>query len=209
MDEPKFKRVIAFIDGQNLFRAAKEAFGSRHPDFDPSLLAANVCDTQGWSLEAVRFYTGVPPADRDPFWHVFWSRKLAQMGKQGVRVFSRPLRYQRREFRFGHGGSFEAELPVEKGVDVRIAIDVIRLAIRASYEVALIFSQDQDLSEVADEVKLIGQEQNRWLRVASAFPTSPARPKHALRGINHTQWIKIDQALYDRCRDYRDYRPPR
>jgi uncharacterized LabA/DUF88 family protein len=37
----------------------------------------------------------------------------------------------------------------EKGVDVRIALDVIRLAHRAEYDVALLFSQDQDLSEVA------------------------------------------------------------
>jgi hypothetical protein len=29
--EPRTKRAIAFIDAQNLFHAAKEAFGFRHP----------------------------------------------------------------------------------------------------------------------------------------------------------------------------------
>ena len=49
----------------------------------------------------------------------------------------------------------------EKGVDVRIAIDVIRMAHHQEYDVALIFSQDQDLSEVADEVKSISRQQSR------------------------------------------------
>jgi uncharacterized LabA/DUF88 family protein len=37
----------------------------------------------------------------------------------------------------------------EKGIDVRIALDVIAEAHRRAYDVALILSQDQDLSEVA------------------------------------------------------------
>ena len=36
------RRAVAFIDGQNLFHAAKEAFGYRHPNFDPLKLAATV-----------------------------------------------------------------------------------------------------------------------------------------------------------------------
>ena len=37
----------------------------------------------------------------------------------------------------------------------------------------MIFSQDQDLSEAADEVRLIAREQGRWIKLASAFPFSP------------------------------------
>ena len=92
----------------------------------------------------------------------------------------------------------------EKGVDVRIAIDVIRMAHHQEYDVALIFSQDQDLSEVADEVRVISREQNRWIKVASAYPTSPVIPKQ--RGINKTDWIPLNRALYDSCIDTRDYR---
>jgi uncharacterized LabA/DUF88 family protein len=58
----------------------------------------------------------------------------------------------------------------EKGVDVRIALDVIRLAHQREYDVALIFSQDQDLSEVAEEIWVIAREQDRWIKVACAFP---------------------------------------
>ncbi|MDW8031906.1 MAG: NYN domain-containing protein, partial [Candidatus Bipolaricaulota bacterium] len=93
----------------------------------------------------------------------------------------------------------------EKGIDVRIAIDVIRLAHRNEYDVALIFSQDQDLSEVAEEVGTIAREQHRWIKVASAFPISPTSRNR--RGIEKTDWIPIDRATYDACLDRRDYRP--
>jgi hypothetical protein len=36
--EPGIKRAFAFFDGQNLFYAAKEAFGYPFPNYDPRLL---------------------------------------------------------------------------------------------------------------------------------------------------------------------------
>jgi hypothetical protein len=67
------------------------------------------------------------------------------------------------------------------------------------------FNPDQDLSEVADEIRQIARQQLRWIRIACAFPSSPASPNR--RGINGTDWIKIDRATYDACLDPRDYRP--
>ena len=63
----------------------------------------------------------------------------------------------------------------------------------------------QDLSEVAAEVRVISTEQARWIKMASAYPVSPAARNR--RGINSTDWIHIDRALYDTCIDPRDYRP--
>jgi len=82
---------------------------------------------------------------------------------------------------------------------------VVRLAHRGAYDVALIFSQDQDLSEAADEVRTIAREQRRWIKLACAFPASPASSNR--RGIDKTDWIALDRALYDACLDPRDYRP--
>ncbi len=42
------KRAVAFIDGQNLFYAAREAFGYSYPNYDPKALAAKVRGEQGW-----------------------------------------------------------------------------------------------------------------------------------------------------------------
>ena len=92
----------------------------------------------------------------------------------------------------------------EKGIDVRIALDVIRLAVRNEYDVAVVFSQDQDLSEVADELRLISKLVGRWIRIACAYPVSPTRKNN--RGINHSEWIQVDRKMYDASLDPTDYR---
>jgi hypothetical protein len=73
------------------------------------------------------------------------------------------------------------------------------------YDVALIFSRYQDLTEAADEVKAISVQQGRLIKVACAFLVSPATENR--RGIDGAAWIKIDRANYDVCLDPHDYRP--
>ncbi len=72
------------------------------------------------------------------------------------------------------------------------------------YDVALIFSQDQDLSELADVIRSVSRLQQRWIKVASAYPDSPT--KSYRRGVDKTDWCPIDRASYDACIDPRDYR---
>ncbi len=93
----------------------------------------------------------------------------------------------------------------EKGIDVRLALDVVRFARENKYDVAVICSQDQDLSEVATEVRSIAKEQNRWIKVACAYPLSPTTLN--TRGINGADWVQIDRAAYDSCLDPNDYKP--
>ena len=127
------------------------------------------------------------------------------MGHQNVRVFSRKLRYRNTVVNLPDGRQHSFIVGEEKGIDVRIAIDVMRMAHRKEYDVAIIFSQDQDLSEVADEIRVIAREQDRWIKVVSAFPKRPT--SRNTRGINHTDWLPIDRSMYDACLDARDYRP--
>ena len=203
--EPPVKRTIAFFDGQNLFHAVRAAFGYTHPNFDVRALAQAICTAHRWQLDQVRFYTGVPDPADNAFWSGFWAAKLLAMSRQGIWTFSRPLRYRNQAMKLPDGTTHAFLAAEEKGVDVRIALDVIRMAHRREYDVALVFSQDQDLSEVASEIRVISTEQSRWIKMASAFPVSPtARNK---RGINSTDWIQIDRIAYDACIDPRDYRP--
>lgn len=203
--EPAPKRVIAFFDGQNLFHAARNAFGYTYPNYDPMALAAAVSERQGWNLAEVRFYTGVPNAEDDAFWHHFWTHKLAQTGRRGAVVYSRSLVYRNKVVRLPDGSERAYLAGEEKGIDVRIAVDVVSLAWRRAFDVALIFSQDQDLSEVAREIRDIARRQDRWIKIASAFPVSLVTPNR--KGINWTDWIRIDREIYDSCLDPRDYRP--
>ncbi len=203
--EPPVKRAIAFVDGQNLFHAVKSAFGYTYPNYDVKALAQSICAAKGWQLDQVRFYTGVPDSTDNAMWNGFWAAKLLAMSRQGVWTFSRPLRYRNQTVKLPDGTSHAFLAAEEKGVDVRIALDVIRLAHRRDYDVALVFSQDQDLSEVAAEIRVISTEQARWIKMASAFPVSPAARNK--RGINSTDWVPIDRAAYDACIDPRNYRP--
>lgn len=228
--EPSLKRVIAFIDGQNLFNAAKSQFNHTYPNYDPVLLVDRVCSIRGWSRVQIRFYTGMPGAREDPARHRFWTNKLVVLRRQGVHVFTRPIRYRDKvtrwpenvRIRLPNGTELPSGTPLhlpdgtalpastqfrvqsadEKGIDLRLALDVLKLGLDHSYDVALVFSQDQDLTEVATEIPALATAQNRWIKIASAFPDAANKQ----RGINNTDWIRIDRLTYDSCLDPFDYR---
>ena len=182
--EPSVKRAVPFVDGQNLYHAVREAFGYTHPNYDILALSRAVCARQGWHLIQPRFYTGIPNHEDDAFWNHFWVAKLRTISWQGCHVYSRPLRYRNKTVRVPDGTEHSFLTAEEKGIDVRIALDVIRMAHRQDYDVAVIFSQDQDLSEVADEIRVVAAEQQRWIKVACAFPFSPTTRNR--RGIQRT-----------------------
>jgi uncharacterized LabA/DUF88 family protein len=202
--EPVKKRCVAYFDGQNLFHAVREAYGYSFPNYDPPALATSICIERGWELVETRFYTGVPSAMDRPEWNQFWSAKLAVLGTRGVVCFTRPLRYRNQIFRNLDGSSSSVIVGQEKGIDVRIALDMVRDALDGRYDVCLLFSQDQDFSEAVDDIKKYSAGSDRWVKIVSAFPISPTA--HGSRGINGSDWIRIDRRLYDSCIDPRDYR---
>jgi len=212
-DEPAVKNVMAFFDGQNLFQHAKDAFGHHHPNFDPVKLHRAVCEANDWRPTLTRFYTGVPSEAESPMWTGYWSNRVIALKRAGVHVTTRPLRY-RKAPAIDHRGDLVLDddgaqiittTPQEKGIDVRLALDLVSCARTKQFDIALIFSQDQDLQEVVQEIADIAKEQNRWIRVASAFPSGPNASYR--RGIDKTMWFKMDQEFYDKCLDARDYRP--
>jgi len=205
VQEPEIKRAVAFFDGQNLYRHAKEAFGHHHPNYDPIKLTNAVCATRGWINQGVRFYTGTPSAKKAPAWHSYWANRLLAMRRAGILVVDRHIRYREETFTCKHGDEHKFDVPQEKGIDVRLALDVVRLTRANQLDVALIFSQDQDLCEVADDVREIADSQGRWIKMVSAFPAGP--DASSVRGINKTDWFKLDQTFYDACLDPHDYRP--
>lgn len=204
MEEPDKKRVAFYFDGQNLFKGAEQAFGYTYPNYSPLRLATRICqDRLGWNLGDISFYTGIPTRDKDPKWNQFWSAKLLKMSRRGIKTFKRPLRYRRKEIKLAGGTSIVTDVAEEKGIDVRLALDVIRHALRESYDVAVIVSQDQDFSEVASEIRIIAAEHDRWIKVASAFVEGNPNS----RGIQGTDWIPITREVYDACIDPEDYFP--
>ena len=211
-----------FFDGQNLFHAAKEVFGYKEPDYDPRLLAMAICEKQGWQLIQVRFYTGVPDRLENPVLQGYWTRKLDVLGKHpDVTVIRRTLKYSYRPSppacrKCGHRDPHDGlkcarcgwqrpkkKVPREKGIDIRIALDCIRLTSKEEFDVAVVSSQDQDLAEIPEYINAISAQQRRTVEFYSAFPFAPGMKNS--RGINHMRALHIDRGLYDACRDPRNY----
>lgn len=203
--EPHVKYAMAFIDGQNLYQHAKDAFGHHHPNYDPIKLHQAVCGQHGWVPNLVRFYTGVPAQAESPMWAGYWSNRLLQMKRAGIHVTSRPLRYRKETVVDSLGNLKVVTTPQEKGIDIRLALDIVSTARTRQWDVAVIFSQDQDLAEVVHEVRGISREQDRWLHICCAYPHGPNATSG--RGIDRTQWCQMSQAFYDACIDPIDYRP--
>jgi uncharacterized LabA/DUF88 family protein len=172
--EPAIKRAMAFVDGQNLFYAVKNAFGYTFPNYDIAALANAICRRQDWQLREARFYTGFPSPEDSPVWSHFWRAKFTQLNREGVHVFSRVLRYHKQNVILTDGSRHTVVVGHEKGIDVRLAIDVIRRVQQEVFDVAVLFSQDQDLSELAAEIRAMAKMQGRWIKVVSAFPISQA-----------------------------------
>ena len=84
---------------------------------------------------------------------------------------------------------------------------MVRLARNNQLDVAVIFSQDQDLAEVGKEIRDISQSEQRWIKIVSAFPSGPNASVD--RGIDGTDWFRMNQIFYDACLDPHDYRPRR
>ena len=192
-------RTIVFIDGQNLYHLAKRAWGSdasfaySWPSYDVEKLSrALVNYRDGRTLAETRFYTGVsdPKAgSKQEFWYGFWSNKIRHLKRQGIYVY---------RGRVNLGGQ-------EKGVDVSLAIDLIRATYEFQYEAAIIVSQDSDFGPAIRLAKQIAKGQGRMLAFESRYPVGPG--SRSRRGVPGTTWLPIDKKIYDACHDPRDYRP--
>ena len=149
--EPDKKYAMAFFDGQNLYRHAKDAFGHHHPNYDPIKLHAAVCAQKGWIPNLVRFYTGVPSAIESPMWAAYWSNRVLALKRAGVSVTTRPIRYHKETIIESDGTQRIITTPQEKGIDVRLALDLVARARKREFQVAVIYSQDQDLCEIVQD----------------------------------------------------------
>lgn len=133
-------RTIVFIDSQNMYMGAREAFGwqseaGRFGNFRPYGLGRIMVREPERQLEQVRIYTGVPTPQRDAKGNAATQRRIAAWIAEKpdkVQVFPRPLRYPPPKGR-------------EKGIDVELAIDLVQLAIDDAYDVGVLASADTDL----------------------------------------------------------------
>ncbi len=189
--------TIVFFDGQNIYRgalaswrtAASDTYIYTWPSYDVEKLATTLASkTAGRVITQIRFYTGVPTSYQDYRWNCFWVEKLKYLESCGVEVYRGKISSHNHE----------------KGVDVKLAIDLIRLTYEKKYEIAIILSQDRDFEPAIHLAKEIAKDQDRQLVFESHFVVGPGSDSD--RGIPRTSWKPIDKITYDACLDPRDYR---
>jgi hypothetical protein len=124
---PPADRVVVFVDYQNVYSTARRVFGD---ESDPpqdghvwplalgELIAAR--RTRPPVLREVRVYRGLPDPTKQATLHAVYSRQtLVWTGDRRVAVFNRPLRYP---------ADWPDSKPIEKGIDVALAVDLVQLA---------------------------------------------------------------------------------
>jgi len=194
-----------FIDGQNLYLSAKRAFGLRYPDFDIPALGRHLSDRIDPEQDAViRFYIGMPVKRFSPRWTAFWTNKLQAARDAGIDVTTRELRYLTESDPHAPGG-FRVISAREKGIDLRIALDVMAAARRSDCANIMIVSRDQDFREVIGDVQNMCAFTRRDIGLWSAFP-EVLDASSLNRGVDGTREIRITRSQYDRLRDPADYR---
>ena len=139
-------RLALFVDAQNTYRRARESFfpnpqSGVDGQFDPVKLGQSIASRGGpggrsCSLSDVRVYSGRPDPNRDGRGHAAHMRQWNRWRTDGATVITEGLRYQ---------PAWNGQPPQEKGIDVALAIDSVRLAITGACDVGVMMSTDTDL----------------------------------------------------------------
>jgi uncharacterized LabA/DUF88 family protein len=213
-ERPDKLRVVVFIDGQNFYNECRRIF--RHGETHPHLLGEEICGSQFGTdrvLQEVRFYTGIHDSRREPLKNSYMQKRIRVMKQNDVTTFSRPLKYGEEivEDR-GQPGTYKRMWKGrEKGVDVRIALDMVMMAVENKYEIASLASNDSDLEEAINDVFEIRQVAEKWMTVENVVccqvdrSTGIEKPLPTLDSDFPMRIIPVNQAMFDRIRDDTNY----
>ncbi|MGH2973461.1 MAG: NYN domain-containing protein [Solirubrobacterales bacterium] len=201
-------RVVAFIDAQNVRGDFRRAFfpedappsaGWFHPMALGNLFASRGPDFEDWTLSGVRIYAGSPVATRDSYAAAAHDRQVEAWRSEGAEPRLRPLLYP---------SAWPAEKPRQKGVDVELAVDVVRMAIAGEYEIGVIASTDQDLLPAIETlVALRGAEATPRICVVR-YGSLPKRLNYTDKQGRTLHAFHLTEADYEGVRDDTDYTAP-
>lgn len=161
-------RVVVFVDYQNAHASGHKLYCDAFDPIyncliDPLKLGELLVHRRapGGTLTEVRVYRGRPDPRKEPTLTAA-NDKHFDAWKSDIRVMvkRRPLMYPED---WGEAGCVER--PREKGIDVSLAVDMVRLAYEKKYDVGILFSRDTDLKpalEMVRDLKLAHVEVASW-----------------------------------------------
>ncbi len=145
------ERVMVFIDGGNLYAGVKFGLNLQKSVNIDSLVKKLV---SGRGLVRAYYYTTPSP------------RPNSSLGKSHQRFLDKLGWIENLQIRRGRivprrhtiecpkcKESFEYNDYTQKGVDARIAVDMVTLAVRSAYDTAILVSGDSDLAEAVDYIR--------------------------------------------------------
>ena len=145
-------KVVVFLDYQNVYMGAREAFHppgapARYGQVDPIKLGELIASKGPFEREllSVRVYRGQPDSQKDPRGYAANDRQCQHWrGLPKTTAITRTLQYLR---------SWPKEKAREKGIDVRLAIDIVAMAVRREFDVGVLMSRDTDLKPALEFVR--------------------------------------------------------
>ena len=137
------KKVIVYIDGQNFYHSVRDTFGQK---FDAKYtnfwkLAEFLSGSQDLELVGVKYYTAHYPFEVDP-----------EKNRQDQAAFDR-WKAQGVKIELGIFKTHPSQPPVEKGVDVRLAIDLVVDGFSGYYNRAYVLSKDSDIVPAISKIR--------------------------------------------------------
>ncbi|MGH8885413.1 MAG: NYN domain-containing protein [Egibacteraceae bacterium] len=200
-------RVVVFIDYQNVYKRAREAFGldgaahwegQIHPFAVGHELAGRATPGHHRTLQEVRIYRGLPDARRDPRGNAACLRQLQFWSSlPKVTPVKRPLQYPPQT---------SSRPPREKGIDVQIAVDLVMGAVNDAYDCAVVFSADTDLIPALDAV--VELKGDHSVEVA-AWQHNTGYGSRIRASTGPTWCHYLDRGVYQSVADLHDYNTQR
>lgn len=195
-------RLAVFIDYQNAYRGARQAFGGDDDhyivgQFDPLKLARvieqrqpNYPGARPRKLVQVWTYRGLPSSTRDPKGYAAARRqanrwRTAAAAGCRVEVCARPLDYR-------------TGLPREKGIDVVLALDLAFGAASSDFDVVVLLSGDSDLLPALERADASGAA----CETAAWIGGGRRQPRRSYLRWEH----RLGRQDYNQVRDPVDYR---
>ncbi len=146
------KRAFIFIDGSNFYFKLKELTAKLAGRYN--LIDFNFRKFAEWLVEPnelieIRYYLGAIKRERNnPKSEKLYANQQRLIGK---------LQQQNIIVTFGHIIRHPDKTHHEKGVDVRLAVEMIRFARENKYDIAYLVSSDTDLVAAVEEVQAFGK----------------------------------------------------
>ena len=140
-NDKSLTRVIIFIDGSNLYHSLEE--NCKRFDVDFAALAAKLCKDR--SLFRTYYYNVLRDPERTP-----------QAYQDQQKFLSALYNVPYLEVRLS-GSKMRGDVAVEKGVDIMMATDLLRLAWEDIYDVAVLVTGDGDFAYAVQTVKNMGK----------------------------------------------------